>query len=99
MPHTRTLDPSTSHQAAASVRNVGKTQQVILKLLTEYALADQDLIQFYNNRARTDVNVPRASESGIRSRRAELVELGLVKDTGRRQKLDSGRSAIIWSVA
>jgi hypothetical protein len=49
----------------------------------------------YNN-MRT---APRASESGIRSRRAELVDRGLVVDTGRRIRLESGRYAIVWGRA
>jgi hypothetical protein len=97
MPHARTLDPSTSHQAAASVRNIGATHQAILKVLSAFALTDLELVTYYNNAARKDDTVPRASESGIRSRRAELVELGLVMDTGRREKLASGRAAIVWT--
>jgi hypothetical protein len=42
--------------------------------------------------------IPRQSESGIRTRRKELVERGLVEDTGRRDILVSGRKSIIWKV-
>lgn len=102
MPNTRTLDPSTSHQAAASVSNVSATQKAILKLLSIFDMTDQDLIRYYNEQIRMGADArdfPRASESGIRSRRAELVELGLVQDSGQRTTLDSGRKAIVWTVA
>lgn len=101
MPKARTLDPSTSHEAAASVSNVSATQKAILKLLAIASMTDQDLIRAYNQISiGADSRIfPRASESGIRSRRAELVELGLVQDSGSREKLASGRSAIVWTVA
>jgi hypothetical protein len=87
----RTTDPQTSHEAAASVDNVSQTQYYIWLALRRPA-TDTELVERYNNTARA----PRASESGIRSRRAELVELGMVEDSGLRQKLPSGRNAIVW---
>lgn len=91
MPHARNTDPQTSHEAAASVKDLTETKKHILIAL---------------NRPRTDIGLgeayrnlkfaPRVSESGLRSRRSELVAEGLVKDSGRREKLPSGRHAIIW---
>ena len=95
MPHARYTDPSTSHAAASSVQNITETQQAILQLLTLHPMTDQELVPWYQNQ----LIAPRASESGIRSRRAELVEQGLVKDTGARKKLESGRSAVVWTAA
>ena len=95
MPHARLTDPSTSHAAASSVQNITETQQAILQLLTLHPMTDQELVTWYQNQ----LIAPRASESGIRSRRAELVEQGLVKDTGERKKLASGRSAVVWTAA
>jgi hypothetical protein len=40
-----------------------------------------------------------ASDSGIRSRRSELAATGLVIDSGERQRMDSGRMSIVWSIA
>jgi hypothetical protein len=51
-----------------------------------------ELVEAYRNLKMA----PRASESGIRSRRAELVAQGLVVDTGGRVKLPSGRWATLW---
>jgi hypothetical protein len=99
MPHARTTDPATSHDAAASVNNVTKTQNRILDLLAT-PMTDQKLVEEYQwwSVGNTDY-VPAASESGIRSRRAELVSKGLVVDTGDRTLLRSGRRAIVWGVA
>jgi len=36
------------------------------------------------------------SPSGARTRRSELVNLGLVQDTGKRKRMSTGRSAIVW---
>lgn len=94
MAHARKTDPTTSHQAAASVKDVTSTQAFILKALRK-PLTDVALVHAY----RGYKTAPQASESGIRSRRAELVALGKVVDTGARVKLPSGRHAIVWQVA
>lgn len=100
MAHARNTDPSTSHSAARSVQNITATQQAIMKLLQIQPMTDQRLVEFYTAQIRMGADArdfPRASESGIRSRRAELVDAGLVKDSGAREKLESGRSAVVWT--
>ena len=94
MANARTTDPVTSHLAAESVREVTATQEYVLKALRR-ARTDVELVEAYRNLKTS----PRASESGIRSRRAELVRRGLVIDTGRRVRLVSGRYAIVWGRA
>ncbi len=94
MAHARKTDPTTSHAAAASVKDITTTQEFILMALTR-PLTDVDLVTAY----RAFKSAPPASESGIRSRRSELVALGKVVDTGDRQRLESGRHAIVWQVA
>lgn len=94
MATARKTDPQTSHDAAKSVKNITETQKAILRLLAK-PITDVDLVKLYKKTP----TAPKASESGIRSRRAELVELGLVKDTGARTKLSSGRYAIVWKRA
>lgn len=91
MARARNTDPLTSHLAGASVGDVTKTQQYILRALRR-SRTDVELVEAYNSLK----TAPRASDSGIRSRRAELVRKGLVVDTGRRVRLDSGRYAIVW---
>jgi hypothetical protein len=91
MVNARKTDPETSHDAAESVKNVTLTQEYILRALRR-PRNDVELIEAY----RGYKNAPRASESGIRSRRAELVDAGLVDDSGRRVKMPSGRFSIVW---
>lgn len=101
MAGARFTDPQTSHDAAASVKDITRTQKAVLKLLAAVGpLTDEDLIGYYTwqTLVADPYDFPKASESGIRSRRAELVTLGLVKDSGERAKLASGRHAIVWQV-
>lgn len=90
----RKTDPETSHEAAESVDRITETQEYVLRALRR-PRADVELVEAYRKFKRA----PRASESGIRSRRAELVDRGLVIDTGRRVRLESGRFAIVWGRA
>lgn len=94
MPKARKTDPQTSHDAAESVENVTATQQFVLRALRR-PRNDAQLIEAY----RSYKTAPRASESGIRSRRAELVDAGYVRDSGKRVKMPSGRSSIVWEKA
>jgi hypothetical protein len=91
MPHARTTDPETSHEAARSVTNITPLKQEILQRLMT-PMSDQLLYELLDRTS--DLVV---TESGVRSRRAELVQAGLVKDTGARQKLKTGRNAIVWA--
>jgi hypothetical protein len=94
MPQARRTDPQTSHDAARSVKDVSKTKQAILSLLRKHQ-TDMQLVANYTKLVRQN-KAPRASESGIRSRRAELVKLGLVKDTGKKNVSASNRQMIVW---
>ena len=94
MAGARSTDPHTSHEAADSVTRIKETQRLILDVLQFGTKTDTDIIN-----AIRQVYGEVASDSGIRSRRAELVKSGLVKDTGARVKLPSGRHSIVWSIA
>ena len=98
MAKARTTDPATSHEAADSVKNVTPTQILILSLL-EIPQTDEELVTNYNNlrKAHPDI-VPRASASGIRSRRAELFQMERVVPVGY-SLTESGRRAIVWERA
>lgn len=93
LPKARKTDPKTSHDAAESVKNITATKAHILKVLRT-AKCDEQLVVMF--RANAPVDLRMTSESGIRSRRAELVREGRVVDTGERITLRSGRRAIIW---
>lgn len=85
----RNSDPETSHQAAASVVNLPERQQAVLDVLASLgAMTHERLIRDYTGM--------KQSVSGLRTRCSELVKQGRVRDTGRREKLASGRSAIVW---
>jgi hypothetical protein len=89
-PAARSSDPATSHQAAASISSerLRESQAHVLDTLRlDGPLTDERLV---------DLIAPMQSPSGVRTRRAELVALGLVVDSGRRERTQSGRSSIVW---
>lgn len=73
--------------------NVTITQGFVLRALRK-PRTDPELIDAYRHLKKA----PPASESGIRTRRAELVDKGMVHDTGKRSVTPYGRKAIVWSV-
>lgn len=92
----RRSDPATSKAAAASVVNLGRTRDQILWLLRMYGpLTDEQIAE------RHDMQVlkPKASPSGLRSRRSELVRLGFIEDSGKTAPTSSGRQSTIWRLA
>jgi hypothetical protein len=91
MPRARNTDPITSVLAAESVSEITATQEYVLRCLKK-PRNDIALVEAY----RAYKNAPRASESGIRSRRAELVEAGLVVASADRVKTPSGRWSVVW---
>lgn len=95
MPHARKTDPTTSFEAAGSIDpdQLTKTQTALLKCLKRPA-TDVSILERYRNLK----GAPRASESGLRTRRSELVAVGAIVDSGLRERLPSGRNAIIWKL-
>lgn len=93
-PRARNTDPETSHQAATSVADLRHTQRIVYTLLSiEGPQTDEELLLLWNDRI-----AERISPSGLRTRRNELVDAGLVRDTGERRPIQSGRNAIVWEV-
>lgn len=93
----RSTDPQTSHEAAEKVRGITAVQSTILMILwTRGPMTDPQIAEHYYNRV-ADGSAPNHSESGLRTRRKELVDLGYVAATGDREKLDTGRTATVWS--
>lgn len=91
LPTARRTDPATSHAAAASVRNPELDRARVYAALAEGPMTDEQILE----RCRAHY-APQISPSGARTRRSELVRTGLVRDSGRRTRLSSGRLAIIW---
>jgi len=96
--HARNTDPETSREAAEAVVEVGEKQHYVMRAFVSRGrpMDDQSLQEQYRQ---LYPRVPPQSESGIRSRRAELVRKGLIVDSGRRVKTASGRNAIVWRLA
>jgi len=85
----RNSDPSTSHKAARSVRNLSGTMLRILKVLEVHGPRTDDEIH--------TLGAFKDTPQSIRSRRAELVRMGKVADTGLTQKNERGRECAIWA--
>lgn len=86
----RASDPATSWAAASSLEPdaIGRGQRFVWTLLQDHGpMTDEDLVI---------LAASILSPSGARTRRCELVARGLVRDTGDRVRLRSGRMAIVW---
>ena len=87
----RNTDPDTSWEAAQSVGDVRRSQQEVFDLIRRAGgTTDEELLML------AKVQGIRQSPSGLRTRRAELVDKGLVRDSGRRTRGRTGRRMIVW---
>lgn len=98
-PRARNTDPATSHAAAASVSDLTPRQEAVLKALVHIGgmATDEVLVTRYYEYGRM-LDLPEQAPSGIRTRRKELVEARRVHDSGSRERLESGRYAIVWAI-
>lgn len=96
-PRARVEHPETSHEAAASVRSIGPRMAAVLAVMRRIGrpAMDEEIEAAYL----AQPDLPRQGESGIRSRRADLVKAGLVVDSGQRALKPSGRRSILWQAA
>lgn len=88
----RSADPDTSHAAAASLApdKIRLSQHAVLRHLRRHGpMTDTEMVDSFDGKIYQ-------SPSGLRTRRKELVDRGLVIDTGKRETLESGRSATVW---
>lgn len=98
-PRARNTDPSTSHEAAASVTNLTARRAAVLAFFAQRgAMTDVQLAALYEPAAFLGL-APEQSPSGLRTRRSELVTSGRLRDSGGTAVLPSGRRAILWEVA
>ena len=100
-PRSRSADPQTSADAARSVTSLRPKQEAVLKVFKGYGpMTQEQLVNVYGGGyAPHDSELPSQSESGIRTRCSELAAIGLVRDTGERRKMSTGRMAIVWEAA
>lgn len=92
-PRARQSDPRTSKAAAESIteRSAESIRARVLGTLRMYGgCTDEDLVAKF-----AALNLP-GTPSGIRTRRAELTDAGLVVDSGETRELASGRAGIVW---
>lgn len=91
----RLSDPPTSHEAAASIRDLNGKQQAVLDTFRRCGpMTDEQLCERYPS-----PHVPVQSESGLRTRRHELVEQGHLRNSGRKDTTESGRASIVWELS
>jgi predicted ArsR family transcriptional regulator len=90
LPKARPTDPETSWAAARSITDeqVSRSQRIVYAVLQSRGpMTDEEL-----------VSLVAMSPSGTRTRRKELVEEGLVRDSGNRKFTKTGRQAVVWEV-
>lgn len=89
---TRWADPITSYQAAASV-DLNKSQKIVMSAFrTRNSMTDEELVLQV-----VKIGL-KLSQSGCRSRRKELVVMGVLRDSGVREKTAAGRSTTVWEL-
>lgn len=91
--YARRTDPETSHAAAAHAsRSLTESQKQVLEMFDRYdAMTDVELVLAYDSS-----DLPTQADSGIRTRRRELVDFGLVENSGRKKVVTHHDPAIIW---
>lgn len=94
-PRARKHDRETSQLAALKIRPrlTQSRRDVLLLFDWNKNLTDEELVEAYNK----SQGLYPQSPSSIRSRRSELVYLGLVGDTGKRRKNKLHNSCIVWA--
>lgn len=90
----RRADPETSKAAARSITADSELHHQIVGLLyRSVPLTDEEIC------TRLLAQGIRCTPSGVRSRRSELVDAGIVKDSGQRGTTVAGRESIRWALA
>lgn len=100
-PVARAGDPGTSLAAAKSVKNVTATHKRILDILGNLRVGttDEEILSIWNRRMNlTHYEYPPISDSGLRTRRKELVDMGKVVKVGEHRG-KTGRLVTIWGLA
>jgi hypothetical protein len=98
VPRARRDDPETSKQTADSIplERLTKTPELVIYGLSTHGPAtDEELIRVFRNRWPGS----RISDQSIRSRRAELVRKGLVRDSGSRRRTQHGQRSVVWEAS
>jgi hypothetical protein len=103
-PRARKTDRATSHEATTrAARGLTTKQRAVLSVFQQYGrLHDEQLVECYRELRRTQLargfgeQIPDMTDSSIRTRRAELVTLGRVRDTGHKTTTARGGPTTVW---
>ena len=95
MPAARKTDPYTSHLAADQVMEYTALQIRLMQIfeMGVKGYTDEELIRAYS--MTFGISFP-ASDSSIRSRRAELRDRGNVSDSGQTRLTRLGHKSVVW---
>jgi predicted ArsR family transcriptional regulator len=86
-PAARRTDPRTSHEAAASAKDLqARHHRIILACLRDHGPASKDRIASLTNLTGTQVA----------RRTTELERAGLIRDTGDKARSTAGRAERVW---
>lgn len=100
-PVARRTDPETSHAAAASVERLRESQAAVLVALFIYGPAHDAMLRVRYDTLRANpahAHWPRISDSGLRTRRRELCDMGYAEWTGEKVRMETGRLARTWRI-
>jgi hypothetical protein len=102
-PRARRTDPWTSHEAAASItpKKLVASHLAILDCFDRFGPFHDKLLVVVYERNRKMYRWPPQEDSGIRSRRDELVKRGHLQDSGKTVLIGEGkrkRHAIVWEM-
>ena len=88
----RRRDPGTSWDAALSITPEKRQElyRILYALLSKHSLTDDEI------RPRFEATNYPHSASGLRSRRAELVAAGWVRDSGNKRVSENGHPSTVW---
>ncbi len=87
-------------EAAAAAQSAAKRSIVLSAVLTvirnHAPISDEQIAEHWEAMRWLDAELPDVSESSLRTRRAEAVRQGLVRDSGRRGTTKRGSSCVLW---
>lgn len=95
--HARRTDPQTSHAVARRITNTQKVRAHIEYLFRNLGrMHDESLIANY---LASSPNLrPHATEQSIRSRRKELVDRNVLRDSGEKKLTRAGNPSTVWEI-
>lgn len=94
----RSTDPTTSHEAAKTItwQHMSEQKRIIYAILQE-PHTDEELFTMYETAVRCGL-APKASPSGVRTRRNELYREKLIEAVGYGKTISKRRS-IVWQAS